>query len=208
MALSVRFQSQAATPLSCPKGLVARVSRRFWALARLSLLAALVSMLPGCLVDDPPPYNAPKQTPPRLDYHNAVPLLDQVIVAKSLDTIKFTMPFVSEDVGESLNAILILDYTSDSLFRLADSKLIDASTLDDPGRAVSLSWSVLAVSPGCHRLTLRLGHISNLPSATFHSTVNTSDVAEAYWWVNVVEDLALGNTLIDCPQASRGSTQQ
>jgi hypothetical protein len=206
MALSVRFQGRAATPLSCSSNGATPVLRGIFGLARLSLVGALVSMLPGCLVDDPPPYNAPKQTPPRLDYRNAVPLLDQVIVAKALDTIKFTIPFSSEDAGEGLNAYLLLDYQGEALPSIAATKILPASTLDALGREASLPWQVHA-DPGCHRLTLRLGHVSNLGDPGFHPTINTSDVAEAYWWMNVVDDSTTGNTLTDCPLASRSQAQ-
>src|SRR5688572_20296073 len=82
----------------------AKVSRcgAFSALARLSLIGLAASMSSGCLIEDPPPYTQPKQTPPRLDLVAAVPPPDQVIVRKTGDLIEFRVPVVSEDAGDRL----------------------------------------------------------------------------------------------------------
>ena len=173
----------------------------FLVLARLSLGGSCLSLLSSCLVDDPPPYSEAKQTPPRLNYHDAVPLLDQVIVAKSLDTITFTVPVASEDAGEGLNAFLLIDYKGEATAKIAQTKSIPPSTLAEP-RDIELKWQA-GGTPGCHRLTLRVGHVSNLPEAGSHPTTNASDIAEAYWWINIDTDPALGNSLADCPLASR-----
>jgi hypothetical protein len=195
------FRPRSATRLSGPRPARTATFGLFVALARLSLGLGCLLTLSSCLVDDPPPYNQPTQTPPRIDYHGAAPLLDQVIVAKSLDTIEFIIPFTSEDAGEGLNAFLLFDYKGGDLAQIAAFKSIQPSTQADP-RKVSLTLQV-AGSPGCHRITLRIGHISSLPQANFHPTVNTADIAEAYWWMNVDADPALGNSLSDCPVASR-----
>jgi len=80
----------AATRLS---GQAARILRKagFQGLARLSLALAGISMLSGCLVDDPPPFSAPRQTAPRLDTTKATPGLDQVIVKNTGELIPFSI---------------------------------------------------------------------------------------------------------------------
>jgi hypothetical protein len=163
----------------------------------------------ACLVDDPPPYTAPSQTPPRLDYHDALPLLDQVIIAKTGDTLNFSIPVASEDAGDVIQAFLLLDYSGGRATPL-DADNLPPSTLDNTKRKLSLSWTVgiqgtAAPAPGCHRLTLRVTHRQNIKLDTFPDVVDSADLAEAYWWVNVDSDPTLGNTLVDCPLASRGT---
>jgi len=179
----------------------------FVGLARLSLLAACLFALPSCLVDDPPPYAAPKQTPPRLDYENALPLLDQVIVANDGDVLNFSIPVTSEDAGEGLTALLLLDYIVGAKAPdLIAYDRIGPSTLSDPDRKFQMQWAVQRVVPGCHRFTLRAGHDSNLPSGTATAPVkNPADLAEAFWWANINADPLLGSKLVDCPGASRGT---
>jgi hypothetical protein len=161
-------------------------------------------MLPACLVDDPPPFSQPQRTPPRLDQRNTLPLLAEVIVAKSNDALKFEIPVSSEDAGDQINAILLLDYQGGPVIQVSGGTL-PPSTLEDTERApLSFLWIIDRVDPGCHRLTLRVSHLSNMPSA-FSPIIDASDVAEAYWWMNLDVDPALANTLVDCPLASQGS---
>jgi hypothetical protein len=165
------------------------------------------SMLPACLVDDPPPLIVPQRTPPRLDQRKALPLLAEVIVAKTNDTLDFEIPVSSEDAGDPINAFLFLDYQADNVDSVAGGGL-PPSTLEDTDRAsLTFPWHVdTKVMPGCHRLTLRVSHLSNMPNA-YTAVVDLSDVAEAYWWMNVDVDPALANTLLDCPLASQGLQQ-
>ncbi len=160
-------------------------------------------MLPGCLIDDPPPYQEPQQTPPRISYPNVLPLLSEVIVARAGDTLAFSVPVSSEDAGEGLNAFLFRDYLSDVIY-LASGTL-EPSTLEDTQRLpLQFSWRVTGVPAGCHRLTLRIGHVSSLRTPSFPVS-KPADLAEAYWWMNLDVDPALGNTLVKCPLASMGS---
>jgi hypothetical protein len=167
-------------------------------LARLSLLPLFVCSLSSCLVDDPPPYAAPKQTPARLDYVGATPLLNQIIVANYLDNLKFSVPFVSEDAGQKVTAMLLLDYTGSPEIPLASVEL-PPSTLDDDKRAIVITYGVQStVAPGCHRFTLRVSHTANFDVSNSASVFNTEDLAEAYWWANIAVDAASANTLKDC----------
>jgi hypothetical protein len=209
----VLFHQLAATRLSWRRACEPR-SGRFSALARLSLLAIASSMLPACLIDDPPPLTQAHQTPPRLDQRKALPLLAEVIVAKTNDLLQFEIPVSSEDAGEGLNAFLYLDYRGDQVDSESGGTLpadsvsggnLPPSTLEDTERApLSFVWQVRRVPPGCHRLTLRVAHLSNLPNA-YSPVLDATDLAEAYWWMNLDVDPALGNTLVDCPLASQGS---
>ncbi len=157
-------------------------------------------MLPGCLIDDPPPYQKPRQTPPRIDSRKVLPLLNELVIVQPDEMLAFTIPFSSEDAGEGLNAILVLD----SQFAFGTNTLVPPSTLEDKGRPpIQFTWPVHFVTVGCHRLTFRLGHLSNLFNLSAQGP-NPDDVAEIYWTMNVYTDPALSKVLVNCPGASTG----
>ena len=193
------FRPRSATCLS-GSALARAASRPFVGLARLSLLAACLLTLSSCLVDDPPPFPESKQTPPRLDLHNAVPRPNDVIVAQSGTTLHFTIPVASEDAGDGLIALLFVDYSGGAATRAA-ARVLDPSTLDDLTRVVGLDWLVVS-SPGCHLLTLRVTHNRNIDTTSSPLLQNPADLAEAYWWAVVDPDPSVG--MVDCPTALGG----
>ena len=165
-------------------------------------------MLSGCLVDDPPPYVPPAKTPPRLDYSGALPGLDQIIVSRSNEVIDFRMPVTSEDAGDDLSAILLLDYRGDNTFDPIYPVTLRASTLDDNKRVIKMPWTVRPFLPaGCHRITLRVTHSSNVGERA-DQVIDKADLAEAFWFANINVDPEDANTLVDCPQATTGVPQQ
>jgi hypothetical protein len=188
-----------ATRLSYRRAPAGDQYRPFSALARLSLVGLLASMTTGCLMEDPPPYTQPKQTPPRLDLQNASPPLDQIIVETTDNPITFTMPVVSEDAGDPLLAVLLLNYTAGGVPDQLGQDVVPASTLDDATREFELTWVVQRVKAGCNRFTLRVSHVNNFTNGL----VDKNDVAEAYWWANLDPRIDSG-TLVDCPIASSG----
>lgn len=201
MNLAPLFQ-RAATRLSWLGQLFPLPRAWFRGLARLSLGAAAVSMLSGCLVDDPPPYIAPQRTPPRLDYSKATPGLDQLIVKNSGELIEFKIPVASEDAGDPLAANLLLDYGGDGT--MADflrPGTMPASTLSDPNpRVFSLPWTVRpALAPGCHRFTLRVTHASNVDLDRPELAIDKSDLAEAFWFANINVAPENAGSLVNCP---------
>jgi hypothetical protein len=163
-------------------------------------------MLPACLVDDPPPLIAPHQTEPRLNYTTALPVLDQVIVANSGETINFTVEIKSEDAGQPLTGILLLDYSGDGSIPdfLWGVPFVPPSTLDDPEpRSLKLPWTVRdPLAPGCHRITLRVTHVNNINPDHPVEAIDKKDLAEAFWFANINVSPESANQLVDCPQAS------
>jgi hypothetical protein len=201
MSLRVPSKWLSTTRLSRPSRWLSRIPGRFLALARLSLVAAGLTMLPGCLIDDPPPYQEPQQTAPRINSRKVLPLLNELLIVQPDEVLPFTIPFSSEDAGEGLNAILVLD----SQFAFGTSTLVPPSTLEDKDRPpITFTWPVHGVTLGCHRLTFRLGHLSNLFNLSAQGP-NPDDVAEIYWTMNVYTDPALSKVLVNCPGASTGS---
>jgi hypothetical protein len=169
-----------------------------------------ISMLSGCLVDDPPPLIAPRKTAPRLDTTKATPGLDQVIVKNTGELIPFSIPVTSEDAGDPLAANLLFDYAGDGavpdFLRPAS---LPASSLDDPEqRLLVLPWTVRSgVAPGCHRFTLRVTHSSNQKPLSPELVINKADLAEVFWFANINVDPADAGSLIDCPSPSSGATK-
>lgn len=197
--------TRGATRLSRARRALARGNSLFSAVARLSLSIAFVSSLSGCLVDDPPPYPEPKQTPPRLDYPRADPPLDQFIVAKNDDLLHFKIYSASEDAGDGVNAFLYLDYGTTNETFLKYGFLLP-STLDDTTRFFDIPWKV-RTDLGCHRITLRVAHTKTMPNPDVAVT-NLGDLAMVPWVLNVVgDDVSGANTLVDCPQPAKGTPQ-
>ncbi len=189
---------RSATRLSGLAPRLSGISSRFYGLARLSLLLVALSMLSGCLVEDPPLYTEPTQTTPRLVTRLAKPALDRIIIVDKGDPIEFSMPVVSEDVGEEVQALLFVD----SFPFNSDTDTVPPSTLDDLSRSLKLSYQSLPVIDfGCHRMMMRVSHQSNFDFQTSNGTpIDDADVSEAIWWVNVV-DIAAGDNgavLKDC----------
>jgi len=181
----------------------ARALRRAIGLARLSLVAAL-PMLSGCLVDDPPAYRAPQQTPPRIVGTRATPRLDQILQATSRFVQPFRVPIVSEDAGEGLTAMLFVDLATDSgRLPYADGlTTLPPSTLDAGERTLSLDWTPNS-APGCHRLTLRVAHTSSWVGTVL---TNQADLDEVYWFAKLDATPDNANSLVDCPDASQMGT--
>jgi hypothetical protein len=181
------FLSRAATRLSGAPAVFLEL-RRFFDLARLSLVLGAQSMLSGCLVEDPPPYTPPTQTPPRINLRLAEPAADRIILVDKGDPITFRIPVTSEDVGDSLTAAMFLDEATTPIPNFVE---IPGSTLDDVDRRIEIVYPGLAeVDFGCHRIKIRVSHTKNLK--LLGEPINQADVAEAYWWMNVI-DLAAGD---------------
>jgi hypothetical protein len=211
MALLAAFFTGSATSRSWFGAPLARGGGRFLGLARLSLGVAGISMLPACLVDDPPPLSTPQKTAPRLDYGRATPGLDQVIVKNSGEFIEFSIPVKSEDAGDPLVGNLLLDYAGEgsALVPIGFPPTVAASTLDDPNeRRLKTIWEVYPktnISAGCHRFTLRVTHFSNLDPDHSGQLIDKEDLAEAFWFANINVTPESAGMLVNCPLGSSGN---
>lgn len=139
------------------------------------------------MVEDPPVYTKPTQTPPRINLRLAEPSPDRIILVEKGDPIPFRVPISSEDVGETVTAVMFVDESTTPIPNFVE---IPGSTLDDVDRPIDMIYPGLAeVDFGCHRLKIRVSHTNNLK--LLGEPINEADVAEAYWWVNVI-DIAAG----------------
>lgn len=195
-------QKLSTTRLSWLGARAARVRSGFPPLARLSLALAGISMLSGCLVDDPPPFTPPRKTAPRLDVRQALPGMDRVIVTRAGELIPFSIPVTSEDAGDPLTAHLLLDYAGDgSIPDFLRPASLPPSTLDNPEpRILKLPWKVRdGVLPGCHLFTLRVTHASNVKEDAPELAIDKADQAEAFWFATINVDPEDAGSLLDCP---------
>jgi len=169
--------------------------RALW--SRLPLVAALFA-LPSCLVDDPPAYTAPQRTAPRIVGTHADPPLNKVIVINENETLNFDVPVISEDAGELVSAILLLDYDGGPFAPIWPANLPPA-TFDDGERSLHLIWTVgRGMAAGCHRVTLRVSHASNFASG--YEVIDKTDLDEVYWFANVNVTPQNANVLVGCPR--------
>jgi hypothetical protein len=190
--MQTSFLPRAATRLSGVAPGAIPLSSRFRGLARLSLLFVQISMVSGCLVEDPPVYTEPTRTPPRINLRTAEPQPDRIILVEQGDPVLFRVPFSSEDVGARVSAFLFLDYSEKSKTPLASADAA-GSTLDDDNRRIEITYPATdQVSFGCHRIMIRISHADNFLLFPSGAPINQADVAEAYWWMNVL-DVAAGD---------------
>jgi hypothetical protein len=164
-------------------------------------------MMAGCVIEDPPPYTQPKQTPPRLNMLGAVPVIDEVIVRSVPNRVVFNVSVSSEDAGESLLAYLLRNYQGGKLRdRILDIAEVPPGTLDDEpdSRVIETEWTIDDdLAPGCHRITLFVTHQFNIDYTDGPEVFkNPDDVAEAVWWANIEPKPGTANTLVDCPLAA------
>ena len=195
--------AEAATALS---GHAALGRRRagIWGLARLSLLsAAIVLLASSCIVADPPEYQSPVRTRPVLDVYQASPTTSQVLVVNHNDLVKISVPLRSEDAGEQLTGVFLVDYNAGSSGLLQNVQKIAASTYSNEARAVTLNWTVPSLPiAGCHLLSLIVAHESSFqanPSYVLNADAAIQDAAIISWWMNVDVKSGPVSTLENCP---------
>lgn len=171
--------------------------------ARLPLLA-LLPLLNGCLIDDPPAYRAPQRTAPRISALRVLPRLDELITyqANQTEMLDFEIPITSEDAGDEVEGNLYKNRVGLGATISGRGKL-PASTLDEGERILRLQWKPEVTDPpGCYRLIFRVSHARNW--RTTSELFDPSDVDEAYWFAKVYLDAVGSSTVVDrdCPDAT------
>jgi len=162
-----------------------------------------MSLASGCIVANPPEYLNPVQTRPVLDIGQADPGTSQVLVVQTGEKVAFSVPVRSEDAGEDLRAVFFVDQGPGSPGIFQNSQAIPASTYSDTNpRAVTFDWTVPALTPGCHLLTLTVAH--RLSFDPKHDDVlnpkDQDDAAIVNWWLNASPAPGIpDSTLVNCP---------
>ncbi|MEO8980149.1 MAG: hypothetical protein ABI548_11275 [Polyangiaceae bacterium] len=175
-------------------------------LARVSLFCGWIMLLASsCIVAGPPENRNPAQTRPTLDVYQATPSASRVLVVHTNDLVKISVPLRSEDAGEALRGVFLVDYNAGSLGLLQNSQDIAASTYADDGRQVTLDWTVPSLPPpGCHLLSLIVAHDSSFgsnPNYVLKQDAANRDAAVINWWLNDLDADGPNkiSALGDCP---------
>ncbi len=173
-------------------------------LARASLLGtSMMLLVSSCIVADPPEYQSPARTRPSLDVYQASPPTYRVMLVNKNDLVKITVPLRSEDAGEGLRGVFLVDFNTGSSELLQNTQEIAASTYADTLRTVTLDWTVPSLPrSGCHLLTLIVAHHSSFkanPSSVLDPKAADGDAAIINWWMNVDVDPSKASTLENCP---------
>jgi hypothetical protein len=167
-------------------------------------MAAMATLLGGCVVADPPDYGRTDQTPPLLLLGLADPNVHEVLHKKKGESVPFKVPVRSEDAGDDLFAQLFLNYKLEGEDNPRFTR-VRASTFDDQEREVRITWNVPA-RQGCQQLSLVVTHFSNLDEGNL--PIRAADTAIATWWINIddVDDPVLdpenASWMGKCPKAA------
>jgi len=195
-------------------------------LARTSLLLVLgmlsLAAVASCLVSPTPSDLQPARvTPPYLSGFDPDPskvwVIDRANPGGAVATFRAStgsVNVVSEDLGNNLQALLLLDYQGESTSLAAIVQIINdipAGHIDDPPplRSIKIDFTLPPGTPaGCHSLTLIVTHGFKLASLV---PARDWDVAFAVWWLDVDDDPAapradLVRCLAQAPRPSDGGT--
>jgi hypothetical protein len=159
----------------------------------------------ACLAPEPPEYRAPERTPPVFNLHGADPPVFQRLELQLGSQKPFTIPFRSEDAGESLWALLKLNYTlgAENEEQNLAARLLPPSTFDDL-RDATLTWRVDRVPVGCHHLSFLVAHQSSVDDSSSEYPITDPDDVAVATWVTVITDPSdpdpVAPALDDCPE--------
>lgn len=167
-------------------------------MARTSLGGVLVAMLTcSCLFPAPPSYREPEQTPPIL--WSPTPSPAQIQFVKSGERFDVNVKLKSEDNGEEIRAVLVLNYLDPS-FTIYNLVNISPDTLSAENRVISIPLTIPERDPSgtCEQLFLIVAHESSLDG---WRPIDDSDpdVQILTWWLAINGN---DQTLLDC--ATRG----
>lgn len=156
----------------------------------LCLLAGALAW--GCLDDAPPErFETPQRTAPLLFLDRAVPPNTRVLTLSSdSPAVSFTVPVQSEDLGETLRALLWVNFGREDEEAVVARGETPAGNFQDPGRSLTLHLDPSRLPSGCVLLTLVVQHDNNFDNATPGKPLDYSMASMATWWAVVNADPA------------------
>jgi hypothetical protein len=179
---------------------------RHLAQTSLCVISAMVTIVPVASCSSSP---SERETPPYLSAVSpdllhiwSIPRISAATGGPpTFPTESIAFDVVSEDVGNNLQAAVVLDYQGPASAKgvvVGQNTSIPPGHLDDPEpRRVEMSFTVPAgTAPGCHSLTLIVTHqfvpLQPIPA-------EAGDVAYAVWWLDVDDDITAPTaTLAGC----------
>ncbi len=159
------------------------------------VLALLTS---GCLIPDPPTWDAGKPTRPQLIDPNPSPTKFIALGGTSpKQNETFQVYEVSEDEGHTLRALWYLNYGLPSLQQYINFKDIPPGHLDDP-KPISVTYGPIGVS-GCIPFTILVTHVENDSNEPDHHPTDPNDTDSVTWWLDINDNSGSPNEVNACP---------
>jgi hypothetical protein len=179
------------------------------ALARVSLgcLAMLLVGAPACLITADPDFTPPARSRPEIITSDACPpspavgkvaLFQPTPPNSSYTPIEFSACVVSEDAGQDVQTVLLIDYGDDSGVALGPYRWaipgepLKAATLADGPREITIKWLPQKQEPpGCHTVTLLVTHQFQQINGIYHCPADANDAATLTWFAYVCDQTAI-----------------
>jgi hypothetical protein len=160
----------------------------------------------GCIVADPPTFEADRRTPPFLDLNRADPSVQVVKNVFFGAPQTLAVPVRAEDAGDRLIWRLYRDYGGSTPGQFIFGDYFRQFGAFEPPRLIRVTWN-LGEPLGCQRITLVVSHESSFvpdASGTGKGTyTNLDDIALATWLFQVQQDPTNPNQNLkqvdDCP---------
>jgi hypothetical protein len=163
---------------------LARSSQALLSVLLLATAGALSST--GCLIAEAPDYGEPRRTTPMIDHESIEPDPWFVVeVTPELPVPPFQMTVRSEDAGEGLLAVPVLNYGIPDRQEVLFAFEAPARAADQP-KTVRVEIPLAELLPlGCHTVTVLVMHTSSFDYTTGlpRDVVSDGDVASVTWWV-------------------------
>ncbi len=180
------------TPPRARRSLVKALARSSQGVVRMLLLVTLGSLSgTGCLIAESPSYGEPRRTAPVIDDLSVFPQPTSVIKLTSAEKdLSFSMTVRSEDAGEDVLGVLVLDYKVMDPKReqsLGVCAQLPSRAADQPKPLTCTYTPDGRLERGCHSLTLFVGHASsfNLTKGVPIPEVSDDDIAAITWFIQV-----------------------
>ncbi len=144
-------------------------------------LALLGALAVGCVIAEPEPLEPPERVPPRALLEGATPAFSQIVTTSSTGLAReFSVPFVSEDLGELVIGRLFLNYPNDTRVGYGEAT---PGSLTDTERVMTIAWDELrSVAAGCYSITMTITHAENY-SQNNQKPIDADKTAFVTWWV-------------------------
>ncbi len=182
-------------------------------MARTSQLLALMlaTGATSCLVTSEPDFSPRERTRPEIittGLKSPSPNPAELVrfwkeSTSEFDPKQFTVWVISEDVGEDLRSVLLIDYgyeggVSNGPYRAYEpGPSIPAASASDGPRRVEIGWEPGSHDDGCHTITLLVTHRFTNTHGTYWCPADPGDAATLTWVASVCKDSSVGE---DCPQ--------
>lgn len=154
------------------------------------LLATLSTpSLTGCIIAEAPDYGEPRRTTPVIDWKSVTPNPVYRLTVRPEDPpVPFTMTVRSEDAGQSLYAVPVLNWHIKDREEILRPFEVPARAADQP-KNVRVELDLAALLPqGCHTITILVMHTSSFKAMTGLPIdgVADDDVASITWWADAL----------------------